>query len=163
MEHKFGLFDTVEGLNRAAAAQKAEGDAEALIALAKENGIDKADAEDYLDGTAGELATPLMAALGKLDLEAGELGLKSQLADWAGFVAGLCADSEDMCRAVFRPDKKLAEVLVEALKFASKNRIVLPKALSKGAGIPEGSSIGMTGRDELRRIAESYYLGGDGR
>ena len=38
MEKKFGIFNTVEELNRAAAAQKAEGDLEALIGLATENG-----------------------------------------------------------------------------------------------------------------------------
>lgn len=62
MVHKFGVFNTVEELNLAAAAQKAEGDTEALYALAAENGIAREDAEDYLDGVAEELATPLMAA-----------------------------------------------------------------------------------------------------
>lgn len=66
MFEKFGEFDSVEELNRAAAAQKAEGDEEALVALAEENGIDKEDAEDYMDDCADELATPLMAAMGKL-------------------------------------------------------------------------------------------------
>ena len=45
MEHKFGIFGTVEDLNRAAAAQKAEGDLEALVSLAEENDIDREDAE----------------------------------------------------------------------------------------------------------------------
>lgn len=49
MEKKFGIFNTVEELNRAAAAQKAEGDLEALIGLATENGLEKEDAEDYMD------------------------------------------------------------------------------------------------------------------
>ena len=49
----------------AAAAQKAEGDREALIMLAEENGIDRDDAQDYLDGAVDELATPLMAAVGE--------------------------------------------------------------------------------------------------
>ena len=45
MWDKFGEFDSAEELNRAAAAQKAEGDREALIMLAEENGIDRDDAE----------------------------------------------------------------------------------------------------------------------
>ena len=61
MEHRFGIFDTVDELNRAAAAQKAEGDEEALFALAAENGICREDVEGYLDDAAEELATPLMA------------------------------------------------------------------------------------------------------
>lgn len=58
MIRKFGIFDTVEELNRAAAAQKAEGDEEALFALAAENGIGQEDVQDYLDGEVEELATP---------------------------------------------------------------------------------------------------------
>ena len=38
MWDKFGEFDSVEELNRAAAGQKEEGEEEALIALAVENG-----------------------------------------------------------------------------------------------------------------------------
>ena len=41
MFDKFGEFDSCEELNRAAAAQFKEGDDEALIALAEENGIDR--------------------------------------------------------------------------------------------------------------------------
>ena len=73
MYEKFGEFDSFEELNRAAAAQKAEGDEEALFALAQENGLDKEDVEDYLDGIVEELATVSMAALGKLKLEKEDL------------------------------------------------------------------------------------------
>ena len=159
MEHKFGVFNTVEELNRAAAAQKAEGDMEAVEALAAENGIEWDDAADYIDGMTEELATPLMAALGKLDLEEKELKLESQLKDWKDFIVLLCTEDPEMCHGVFRPDRHLEDVLAEGLKYASKNRIFLPAALTKKAGIPAGSAIGMTGRDELRRIAEEYYLG----
>ena len=159
MVHKFGVFNTVEELNLAAAAQKAEGDTEALYALAAENGIAREDAEDYLDGVAGELATPLMAALGKLDLEGQELRLESQLKDWKDYIASLCTESGELSRAVFAPDKDLVSVLVKGIKYASQNRIVLPDKITDPAGIPRNSAIGMTGRDELRRIAEDYYLG----
>lgn len=63
---KFGEFDSAEELNRAAAAQLAEGDIDAIYGIAEENGIDREDAEDYIDGAAPELCTPIMAALGKL-------------------------------------------------------------------------------------------------
>lgn len=160
MEHKFGIFNTVEELNKAAAAQKEEGDTEALLALAAENGIDRADAEDYLNDAAEELATPLMAALGKLDLEAAELGLKSQLADWKDSIAAMCADSEEMSRAVFRPDRELAQVLAGGLQHAFLNRVELPGRVTRLTNLPSRISIGMTGRDELRQIAEKYYLEG---
>ena len=110
MEHKFGIFDTVEELNRAAAAQKEEGDTEALFALAAENGICREDVEDYLDGVADELATPLMAAIGKLDMEEAELGLESQLKDWKGYLADMCTESPEMCRGVFRGGQAFGEL-----------------------------------------------------
>lgn len=159
MEHKFGIFNTVEELNMAAAAQKAEGDIEALEALAAENGIEWDDAADYIDDITQELATPLTAALGKLDLEEKELKLESQLKDWKDFMVLLCTEDPEMCRGVFRPDRHLADVLAEGLKYASQHRIVLPEVLIKKADLPEGCAIGMTGREELRRIAEAYYLG----
>ena len=69
MFDKFGELDSVEELNRAAAAQASERDEEALVLLAEENGIDSEDVEDYLAGCTEELATPLMAAVGKLNVE----------------------------------------------------------------------------------------------
>ena len=44
MFDKFGEFDSAEEINRAAAAQLAEGDTEAVMAIALENGLDKDDA-----------------------------------------------------------------------------------------------------------------------
>ena len=90
MWDKFGEFDSAEELNRAAAAQKAEGDREALIMLAEENGIDRDDAEDYLDGAVDELVTPLMAAVGKLQIEAADLELRGILKDWEDCILELC-------------------------------------------------------------------------
>ena len=51
---KFGEFDSAEELNRVAAAQLAEGDIDAIYGIAEENGIDREDAEDYIDGAAPE-------------------------------------------------------------------------------------------------------------
>ncbi len=160
MEHRFGIFDTVDELNRAAAAQKAEGDEEALFALAAENGICREDVEGYLDDAAEELATPLMAAIGKLDMEGAELGLESQLKDWKEFVAAMCAGDLDMCNGVFRQDRCLEDVLAAGLRHASQNRVRVPDSIVRKAGVPQISYIGMTGRDELRRIAREYYVQG---
>ena len=62
---KFGEFDSAEELNMSAAGLLKEGDTESLIVLAKENGIDKEDAKDYIDGCMDVLASPIAAALGK--------------------------------------------------------------------------------------------------
>lgn len=163
MEHKFGIFNTIEDLNRAAAAQKSEGDDEALIALAVENGLDKEDAEDYIDDITDSLCTPYMAAVGKLELEAKELKLESQLKDWKDFVVQMVMESksEELCNAIFSPEKQLFNVLAAGMKLASKNRIKVNSKIIKAAGLPESAAyIGMCGRDELKKIVTDYYLGG---
>lgn len=66
MFEKFGEFDSVEELNRAAEGFLKENDIESLYAMAKENGIDKEDVEDYEDGCVDQLATQLNAALGRI-------------------------------------------------------------------------------------------------
>lgn len=162
MEHKFGIFNTVEELNRAAAAQKAEGDLEALMGLALENGLDKEDAEDYMDGTVECLCNPYMAALGKLKLEEEELKLESQLKDWKDFVVQMATEYEgdELSRGIFSPGKHLKDVLAAALKKASENRVTVDKRITAAAGLSAGAAyIGMCGRDEFRQIVMDYYLG----
>ena len=73
MFEKFGEFDSAEEINKSAEGLKAEGDTESLLALAKENGIDEDDVYDYLDDVVDELCNPLMAAMGKLQVEADDL------------------------------------------------------------------------------------------
>ena len=162
MEKKFGIFNTVEELNRAAAAQKAEGDLEALIGLAVENGLEKDDAEDTL-------CNETMAAIGKLKLEAEDLKLESQMKDWKDFVVQMLMeyptqhmeeDGAALANAVFNPDKKLLDVLAAGLKLASKNRVTIDRRITKAAGLPESAGqIGMCGRDELKKIVLDYYMG----
>lgn len=65
MFEKFGELN-LEELNKTAEGFKSEGDEASLFALAQENGLEKEDAEDYLDGLAEEFATPVMAAMGRI-------------------------------------------------------------------------------------------------
>ena len=66
---KFGEFDSVEELNEAAAGQLEEGDLDALRELAEENGIEKEEVQDYIDGYTDKLAMPITAAMGRLKVE----------------------------------------------------------------------------------------------
>ena len=54
MFEKFGEFDSYEEINRAAKAQLEEGDLEAIKTIAKENGLDPEDAEDFCTGAIEE-------------------------------------------------------------------------------------------------------------
>lgn len=66
MFEKFGFMKSAEELNAAAAGFLKEGDTDSLLLLAEENGIDREDAVDYVDGMVDEFTTPAMAALGRL-------------------------------------------------------------------------------------------------
>ena len=86
MWEKFGEFDSAEEINRAAAAQKAEGDEEAVLAIAAENGIDEEDAQDYLAGFMEALCNPMMAAMGKLKIEEADLRPYEIMEDWITYI-----------------------------------------------------------------------------
>ena len=72
MFDKFGKMNYDE-LIRTAKAEKEEGDEEALIARAQENGLDQEDAEDYMDDLTEVLCTPREAAVARVEMEAKDL------------------------------------------------------------------------------------------
>ncbi len=165
MFDKFGEFDSAEELNRAAKAQLEEGDMEALLALAMENGLDREDAEDYADGVLEELTTPLMAAVGKLNIEKEEYKLQGVLADWADEIAAMCGEDPAMCRAVRRKGKGLAGYLAVLTEKGYENRVVVDRRivdLTKQVRIIVGTHelcIGILDQRSRREEARRYYLG----
>lgn len=165
MFEKFGEFNTPEDLNRAAAAQKQQGDEEALYLLAQENGIDREDAEDYYDGAVDELATPAMAAIGKLAVEAAELKLGGILLDWVDELRAMCLESEQFARAVRRKGKGLDGYIAATAEEGYKSRTVVDqrivdktKQIKKITGNNE-FAIGIPDKKTRRALAKSYYMG----
>lgn len=165
MFEKFGEFDSAEELNRAASAQKTEGDREALLILAQENGIDKEDAEDYLEDYIDELVTPLVAALGKLKVEEADLKIAGILTDWVDELRNLCTEDEAFCRAVRRKGKDLAGYIALTADTGYKNRAVVDKRIvAKTSKVKSvvGShefSIGIPDKKTRGELARRYYLG----
>lgn len=166
MFEKFGEFDSVEELNRAAAAQKAEGDEEALILLAQENGIDKEEAEDYMDGVVDELANASMAAIGKLKVEAEQLKLDGVLVDWKEEIVKECIDHEGMARAVRRKGKRLCDCLATMLRFAFENKVQVSDEVVKATKVTHNGKeepmrgqvyLGMPNRRQVKELARKYY------
>ncbi len=164
MYEKFGEFDSCEELNRAAAAQKAEGDDEALFALAQENGLDKEDVEDYLDGIVEELATVSMAAIGKLKLEKEDLKLGGVLSDWVDELMEMCMESQELAAAVRKKGKDLAGYIAATADSGWKNRVIVDKRIvsrtkevKKIIGTHE-FAIGIPDRKTRRELARAYYL-----
>lgn len=168
MFDKFGEFDSVEELNRAAAAQKAEGDEEALVELAKENGIDKEDAEDYMDDCIDELATPLSAALGKIKVEAEVLKIEGILADWKDTVIEMCTENQELQVAVRKKGKNLCECIAKLIKFAFENKAQVPNEIVKKCKVKHNGKdeqlrgplyLGIPNKTEVKQIVLEYYTG----
>lgn len=164
-------FKTVKELNDKAAELKNVGDLSELVKLAEESGLEKEDAEEYMESDDQEdcLCNATMAAIGKLNMEEQDLHLESQMKDWKDFIVQMLTDyqvdhdGEDrdtLANAVFNPDKKLLDVLAAGLKLSSENRIEVDKRIIQAARLPESAAfIGMCGRDDLKKIILDYYLG----
>ncbi len=164
MFDKFGEFDSYEEINRAAAAQLAEGDQGAVLMIAEENGIDKADAEDYIDGFAEEFVTPLMAALGKLAVENAELKLEGLFVDWKELIESMCMDEAEICLAVRRKGKRLEECMGSILKVSFETKKQVDERICKAAGLRKSGRkdpvyMGIPNRVEVKKIIRGYYLG----
>lgn len=160
MFDKFGEFDSVEELNAAAAGQKEEGDEKALYELAEENGIDKEDVEDYLDGVVPELANALMAAYGKLKVEAEGLKVYEIMEDWIQYIKIRCSEEPAMAIAVRRKGKSLKGCIAELLKWSFKNQYEVDKDILKAAGVNVGRcTLGIPGMGRAKQIISEYYLG----
>lgn len=164
MFDKFGEFNSVKELNEAAAELKAAGKEDELLELAQENGIDKEDAEDYMDDCMDELATPLMAAVGKLRVEAEDLKLDGVLKDWAEELIGMCAEDDELCRAVREKGKDLAGYIAKTAEYGYEHKAVVDKRIVektvkiKSIVGPHEFSIGIPDKKSRRELVEEYYM-----
>ncbi len=159
MFDKFGEFDSVQEINEAAAAQLKEGDIEAVYAIALENGIDREDAEDFIEGTVPELANSLMAAFGKLAVEAEELKPYEIMEDWLSYIKVRCQEDERMAAAVRKKGKSLKGCIGELLKWSFKNQHDVDKDILKAAGVSGRCTLGIPGMGRAKEIISGYYLG----
>lgn len=157
---KFGEFDSAEEINRAAAAQLAEGDTDAIYALAKENGIDMEEADDFIDGLTKELCGPLMAANGKLDVEEAELQPYEIMKDWVQYIRARCLEVPEMALAVRRKGKNLRGCIAALLKWSFANAKDVDKDILKAAGVSAPRvSLGIPGMGQAKKIITEYYMG----
>lgn len=158
MFEKFGEFDSAEELNTMAATAMEQGETAKVLELAKENGINELDAQDYIDGMSAELCTPLMAAIGKLELEKAELKLPAMMEGMVMMVQGMFETEPELVVAVRKKGKKLAEVLGKILKACSENRKPVPGEVAKAAGFKETIYTGDIDIAEFKKQVKKYYI-----
>ena len=159
MFDKFGEFDSAEEINRAAAAQLKEGDLDAIKTIAEENGLDPEDAEDFCTGAIDSLTTPLLAAMGKLEMESKDLGLKNMMEDWKNFLIQMCEDDDQMAQAVRKKGKSLEKCMAQILKVSFETNAQLDDRIVRAAGLKPPIYLGIPGKAQIRKIAEKYYKG----
>ena len=167
MFDKFGEFDSAAELNAAAERLLKEADTNAIRVLVEENGIDQEDAEDYITGAVTELATPLMAAMGKLKVEAEDLKLDGILKDWKEQVIDLCTEDKEICIAVRKKGKCLQDCMAALIKFSFENKVQISdkivdvtKVMHNGKLEPMRKPLylGIPNRAEAKQIIRDYYM-----
>ena len=156
MFDKFGKMSYDE-LIRTAKAEKEEGDEEALIALAQENGLDQEDAEDYMDDLTEVLCTPREAAVARIEMEAKDLEVSGIWEEWKGFALEMCMQEEDLACAVCRKNRSLLGLFGKLLKlgFDSKQRV--DKRICKEAGLSDNVYTGIPTRQQVAETISNYY------
>ena len=149
MYDKFGEFGSVEELNKAAEGFRNEGDIKSLYELAEENGISKEDVADYMDGYVDKLASEMMAARGRLEVEKKELEkekdtiTKSAVHYILLFMDAMLSEPE-MQKAIMKKGKSPRKLLEQMKNTARKHA--------------EGNTGVCCGTDkELKDLIRTYY------
>lgn len=162
---KFGEFDSAEEINRAALAQISQGDYEAVRTIAKENGIDEMDAQDFIDGVYPELCGPFTAAVGKLEVEAEALGLPMVMQLWADHIKGMLASDDDdlLKKGIRRKGKNMAELFGKLIVETSRTRKNTPSEIVAAArkidsSIPSTLPIGDISKKRFEEVVREYYI-----
>lgn len=158
MFERFGELGSAEEINELAEALKKENDKESLIVLAEENGIDKEDAEDFINGDIPELVNTLMAAFGKLDIECKVLQPTEIMSDWVEYIKQRCTESETMARNVRKQGKSLKGCIAELLKWSFGNQKPVDKEILEEAQIHQRCTLGIPGYGTAKKIITSYYM-----
>lgn len=158
MFDKFGDFDSFEELNTAAEGLKNEGDLESLTELAKENGLDPEDAQEYADGVVSQLCTAATAALAKLSLEKKDFTISEIVGDWIGYIESELLEDETLARGVRKKGKTLIDCIGRILKWSYTNMYKVDNRIIKASGISAtGVKMGIPGMATAKEIIRRYY------
>lgn len=168
MFKKFGEFDSAEEINAKAKELLEANNEDAILELAKENGIEEDDARDYIEDCVNELVTPIMAAVGKVELESKELKVDGILSDWTGIVLQQCTIDEKFCVAVRKKGKALKYCMAALVKFAFESKVQVSDEIVKVTKVAHNGKeeplrgplyLGVPNAAEAKRIVREYYLG----
>ena len=150
-------FESYEEINKAAADALAREDKARIMQIAEDNGLDPEDAEDFWLGEVGELTNPLMAAIGKIEVESKDIEIFGVFTDWKGIILDLAQKDEQFAVNVRKKGKSLVDCFAAVLKQESKMRKTIDKKICKAAGLPEGIPMSTLTKAEQAGIIKEYY------
>lgn len=160
MFDKFGEFDSAEEINETAAGLLEEGDLEGLREMAKENGFDEDDVQDYIDGIYPELANTYTAAWNKLEVEMKELKVCEIMEDWVEYIRIKMEEEEEMQRAIRKKGKSLQGCIAELMKWGFKHQYPISNKIMKEAGVTASKvTLGIPGMGTAKKVITKYYMG----
>ena len=160
MFDKFGEFDSAEEINETAAGLLEEGDLDGLREMAKENGFDEDDVQDYIDGIYPELANTYTAAWNKLEVEMKELKVCEIMEDWVEYIRIKMEEEEEMQRAIRKKGKSLQGCIAALLKWSWEHQNPVNKEVLKEAGVKDPRvTLGIPGMGTAKKVITKYYLG----
>lgn len=159
MFDKFGEFDSFGEMNELAENLFNEGDIDSIRILAKENGIPEDIVELYIDGEIPYMCDALTAAVGKIDVEAGELKIKGLMEDWAEYIKGQCMENQIIAYKVRNKGKSLSGCIAALLKYSFANQWDVPEMIKKEAKVTANRvTFGVPGMAKAKEIITDYYL-----
>ena len=147
------LMETARGLRE-------EGDHKGICELAKENGIDKDDVDEFLENKElDNLASLLMAALGRINVESAGFNIQEIMVDWTEYIRQQIVDSGTFAEALMNPKKNLTECFGKILEWSYKNSYPVDADIIKAAGIKcSNVKLGIPGMARVKKIIRSYYM-----
>lgn len=167
MFEKYGEFDSFKEINQKAQELLEVADAEGVRTLARENGIDPEDAEEYITGAEDRLCTVVMAAMGKLDLEEKDLEIGGILKDWTVYVREACIEDSALAAAVRKKGKKLAECMAALIRFSFENKVQVSDKIVDITKVTNHGKVekmrkplymGVPSRADAKLIIRDYYM-----
>lgn len=163
MFDRFGEFGSAGEINATAVNLRKEGDTESIMALAAENGIDAEIAEVFIFGDILYLCDDMTAAIGKIEVEGGELKPQEIMADWIEYIKARCFEDAKTAAAVRSKGKSLKGCIGALLKWSFQNQIPVDKDIIKASGTGAGKvTLGIPGMGTAKKIITEYYLGKQG-
>ena len=161
MFDKFGELNSYKEINELAENLFNEGDIGSLKAMAEENGIAEEFVELYCNGELPELCDAATAAVGKIEVEAGDLKPKEIMADWVEYLKAQCMEDEELSMHVRQKGKSLKGCIGALLAWSFKNQQQIDEKIIRAAGVKAGKvTLGIPGMGRAKKIIREYYMEG---